>query len=84
MAEKEIKSNIQPLHIYIYIYIYIIFFGGGGVVLNDAVGSSHRCFDTWTSSKWGPHGGTVVKALCYKSKGRWFDSRWCHWDFSVA
>ena len=21
---------------------------------------------------------TVVKVLCYKSEGRWFDSRWCH------
>jgi len=20
----------------------------------------------------------VVKVLCYKSEGRWFDSRWCH------
>jgi hypothetical protein len=29
-------------------------------------------------------GGTVVKALCYKSEGRWFDSRWCHWNFSLT
>ena len=21
---------------------------------------------------------TVVKVLCYKSEGRWFDSSWCH------
>ena len=21
--------------------------------------------------------------LCYKSEGRWFDSRWCHWNFSL-
>jgi len=21
-------------------------------------------------------------ALCYKSEGRWFDPRWCHWNFS--
>jgi len=21
--------------------------------------------------------------LCYKSKGRWFDSRWCHWEFLI-
>jgi hypothetical protein len=26
-------------------------------------------------------GGTVVKVLCYKSEGRWFDSRWCHGIF---
>jgi len=32
----------------------------------------------------GGRGGTVVKALCYKSEGRWFDSRWCHWNFSLT
>ena len=26
-------------------------------------------------------GGTVVKVLCYKSEGLWFDSRCCHWNF---
>ena len=29
-------------------------------------------------------GGVVVKALRYKPAGRWFDSRWCHWNFSVT
>jgi hypothetical protein len=29
-------------------------------------------------------GGTVVKVLRYKSEGRWFDSKWCHWDFSLT
>jgi len=24
------------------------------------------------------------KVLCYKSEGRWFDSRWCHWNFSLT
>ena len=24
----------------------------------------------------------LVEALCYKSEGRGFDSRWCHWNFS--
>ena len=27
--------------------------------------------------------GTVVKALRYKSEGRWFDCRYCHWNFSL-
>ena len=27
---------------------------------------------------------TVVKALCYKSEGRWFDPSWCHWNFSLT
>jgi len=31
----------------------------------------------------GGHGGAVVKALRYKSEGRWFDSHWCHWNFSL-
>ena len=26
----------------------------------------------------GDRGGTVVKVLCYKQEGRWFDPRWCH------
>ena len=29
----------------------------------------------------GDHGSTVVKVLCYKSKGRWFDPSWCQWIF---
>jgi hypothetical protein len=28
--------------------------------------------------------GTVVKALRYKSEGSWFDSRWCHCNFSLT
>jgi hypothetical protein len=31
----------------------------------------------------GDRGGTVVKVLCCKSEGRWFDSRWCDWNFSL-
>ena len=31
----------------------------------------------------GDRGSTVVKVLCYKSKGRWFDPSWCHWNFSL-
>ena len=34
--------------------------------------------------KYGDRGGTVLKVLCYKSEGRWFDSRWCHWNFSLT
>ena len=32
----------------------------------------------------GAHSGTVVKVLCYKSGGRWFDSRWCNWNFLLT
>ena len=24
---------------------------------------------------------SVVKVLCYKSEGRWFDPSWCQWVF---
>jgi hypothetical protein len=32
----------------------------------------------------GARGGVVVKALHYKPAGRGFDSRCCHWNFSVT
>jgi len=25
----------------------------------------------------------LVETLCYNSEGRGFDSRWCHWNFSL-
>jgi hypothetical protein len=28
--------------------------------------------------------GTVVKVLCYKSEGLWFDFRLCHWNFPLT
>ena len=34
--------------------------------------------------KGGDRGGTVVKVLCHKSEGRWFDHSWCHWNFSLT
>jgi hypothetical protein len=46
----------------------------------------------WATSKWqgllllhtvksGDRGSTVVKVLLHKSEGRWFNPRWCHWNF---
>jgi hypothetical protein len=31
----------------------------------------------YTIFHFGDRGSTVVKVLCYKSEGRWFDSKWC-------
>jgi len=31
--------------------------------------------------RWGDRGSIVVKVLCYKSEGRWFDPSWCQWNF---
>ena len=32
----------------------------------------------------GMRGGVVVKTLRYKPADHGFDSRWCHWNFSVT
>ena len=32
----------------------------------------------------GDRDSTVVKPLCYKWEGLWFDSGWCHWNFSLT
>ena len=32
----------------------------------------------------GDRGSTVVKVLCYKSNGHWFDPSWCQWNFSLT
>ena len=47
------------------------------------VGKFHAILSSrlqWTEDR----GGTVVKVLCYKSEGRWFDPSWCNWNFSLA
>ena len=36
---------------------------------------------TWI---FGNRGGTVIKVLCYKSEGHWFNPSWCHWNFSLT
>jgi hypothetical protein len=40
----------------------------------------HDVFPYYGTNLSGDHGGT----LRYKSEGRWFDSRWCHWNFSLT
>jgi hypothetical protein len=35
-----------------------------------------------SNKNWGNRGSKVVKVLHYKSEGRWFDPRWCHWHKS--
>jgi hypothetical protein len=40
----------------------------------------HVC--TWRLP--GARGGTLVEALCYKPEGRWINSGWCHWNFSLT
>ena len=37
-----------------------------------------------TLRKWGHAVAQLVEALRYKPEGRGFDSRWCHWNFSLT
>ena len=32
----------------------------------------------------GDRDGTVVKVLCYKPEGRWFDPSWRNWNISLT
>jgi hypothetical protein len=41
------------------------------------------CFYISTFRSKEARGSIVVKALRYKPSGHGFDSRWCHWNFSV-
>ena len=43
----------------------------------------HNFRIVWLLSLVGDRGSTVVKVLCYKSDGRWFDPRWCQWIFQL-
>ena len=46
--------------------------------------SDSRVLSISTEKSSGTRGGIVVKALRYKPAGHGFDSRWCHWNFSVT
>jgi hypothetical protein len=52
-------------------------------VITFEVRRSNIC-ETYGTKQRRACGGIVVKALRYKPAGRGFDSRWCHWNFSVT
>ena len=47
-------------------------------------GKKQLCVNCWEYLCVQGGGGVMVKALCYRPAGRGFDSRWCHWNFSVT
>ena len=53
------------------------------LLFGRAGGDSVCCFHG-VHALTGDRGATVVKVLCYKSEGRWFDPRWCHWNISLT
>ena len=56
--------------------------GGGGLL--ESVLIYVQLILQYILQRTGARGGVVVKALRYKPAGRGFDSRWCHWNFSVT
>ena len=51
-----------------------------GDKINPKLDLKFLCF----TIRYGDRGSTVVKVLCYKSEGRWFDPSWCQLDFSLT
>jgi len=43
-----------------------------------------RIYFDVVDTRFGDRSSTVVKVLCYKSEGRWFNFRWCHWKVSLT
>ena len=54
------------------------------IILQIASYSNCKISNIRFSQHQGARGGVVVKALRYKPAGRGFDSRCCHWSFSVT
>ena len=54
----------------------------GTLLFRTANTSDFYLWSIWFQS--GTRGGVVVKALRYKPAVRGFDSRWCHWNFSLT
>ena len=54
------------------------------LIISDFMHTTGVEFSFYTPDIYGDRGGTVVKVLCYKSEGRWLDSTWCHWNFSLT
>jgi hypothetical protein len=53
-------------------------FGILGIFIQIPYLMDHLVYFYFVHRVFGDRGSTVVKALRYKSEGRWFDSRWCH------
>ena len=82
-TSKLISRNIK-LRLYNTLIRPIVTYASETWVLKENMINKLMIFERGIMRKiFGP-GGTVVKVLCYKSEGRWFDSKWCHWNFSLT
>jgi hypothetical protein len=51
--------------------------------VSDLLGAQSASFPVGTGDK-GHAVAQLVEPLPYKSEGRGFASRWCHWNFSLT
>jgi hypothetical protein len=82
LFDRENKFIQTAILGYIFSYkqnIYISFFTW---ILQ--IGGKFKPYKGYSTNTLGARGGAVFKALRYKPAGRGFDSRWCHWNFSVT
>jgi hypothetical protein len=55
-----------------------------GIGLSFGGGEADRAFPAVTKVQEGHAVAQLVEALRYKPEGGGFDSRWCHWNFSLT
>jgi hypothetical protein len=86
LIKRPIETNaVRPVYVNTFQMTRQIYtkLGITGAHLNFV--ESHTHFILLIFTLWGcDSGGSVVKILCYKSEGRWFDPRWCHWIFPLT
>jgi len=64
------------MFMYSYYYVCSVLY-----ILFSLCCSVYLCVNVTSATANGDRGSTVVKVLCYKSEGRWFDPIWCQWIF---
>ena len=88
LKEKYFKINIYYLYQQMHVYTHCIksyyksstFFGASA----PSSGSLYIVLAKVIVIKGGTAVAQLVETLRYKSEGRGFDSRWCHWNFSLT
>ena len=73
-SEREGLGEFSDLlFVYVFIYLFLSYLSLFKRLL--------PAFRVDTMYNVADRGSTVVKELCYKSEGQWFDPSWCQWIF---
>jgi len=70
----------QQIHMQMYFYYIVI---TDWFTEQSALSFTSMCYNS-TLCIVGHAVAQLVEPLCYKPEGRGFDSRWCHWNFSLT